>query len=151
MPDPRCKSISGLTGNARTQSEPASGLAQVRYTSGQGGTTQGYAMKCLWLARAMPFPLSAGDRIYSFKLAASFAEAGANIVFVGLSASITPDPVAGITWHVIPGKERHQVLSLFNTLPLVAARHATRQYRKGAAELLSSRRWDTIVIDHYGS
>jgi glycosyltransferase involved in cell wall biosynthesis len=99
----------------------------------------------------MPFPLTAGDRIYSFNLAAALAKAGAKIIFVGLHAAVAPQSVPGITWHVVPGGQRNQLHALFSRLPLVAARHATRAYRAEVARLLQVRSWDAVVIDHYGS
>ena len=108
-------------------------------------------MNLLWLARSLPYPLTAGDRIYSAKLAAATAEAGAHVVFAGLSADTSPEPAPGITWHAVPGKQRSQLHALVSTRPLVTARHATRSYRKHALDLLRSRSWDAVVIDHYGS
>jgi len=108
-------------------------------------------MRCLWLARAMPFPLTAGDRIYSFKLATALADAGAEVMFVGLPAPVAPQPVPGVTWHVVPGRQRSQFHALFSQLPLVAARHATPAYRAEVAKLLQTQSWDAVVIDHYGS
>lgn len=115
------------------------------------GGTRKPALNCLWLARAMPYPLTAGDRIYSAKLAESLADAGANIVFAGLAAESPYDPLSGLHWHVVPGGPRSQWSALFSPLPLVAARHATPAYRRHATELLRSRKWDAVIIDHYGS
>jgi hypothetical protein len=42
-------------------------------------------MKCLWLSRILPFPQTAGDRIYSLNLAKSLARAGAEVTFVGFA------------------------------------------------------------------
>ena len=109
------------------------------------------SMHCLWLARAMPYPLNAGDRIYSARLAAALAGAGASVHFAGLTADLPPDAVPGVEWHIVPEKQRNQVRSLLSTLPLVTARHATPGYRSQAATLLQSRPWDAVVIDHYGS
>jgi glycosyltransferase involved in cell wall biosynthesis len=108
-------------------------------------------MNCLWLARAMPYPLTSGDRIYSAKLAASLANAGAEVVFVGLSANGVPKSVPGIVWDAVPGRQRSQTTAVLSPLPLVAAMNATRTYRSHAAALVGSQQWDAIMIDHYGS
>jgi glycosyltransferase involved in cell wall biosynthesis len=115
------------------------------------GHIQKQSIDCLWLARAMPFPLTAGDRIYSAKLAAALADAGASVRFAGLAAGASPDAVPGVEWHIVPGQQRSQVGSLLSTLPLVAARHATPAYRRHVTRLLHSRPWDAVLIDHYGS
>ncbi len=44
-------------------------------------------LRCLWLARALPFPLDSGDRIYSARLAGALAEAGASVHFFGHAAA----------------------------------------------------------------
>jgi len=115
------------------------------------GYAQKHLLNCLWLARSMPYPLTAGDRIYSAKLAAALADAGANVVFSGLSADGSPEPVPGVAWHIVPGGQRSQLSALLSTRPLVTARHATPAYRSHADILLRSHRWDAILIDHYGS
>ncbi|WP_419898818.1 glycosyltransferase [Roseomonas sp. USHLN139] len=107
-------------------------------------------LRCLWLARGMPFPATAGDRIYSAKLAEAFAGAGVDLTFVGLGGEAPPPPVPGITWHIIPGAQRHKLLSLASTMPLVAARHATAAYRAALDRLAAEGPWDAIVVDQYG-
>ena len=102
-------------------------------------------MNCLWLSRAMPYPLTSGDRIYSAKLAASLANAGAEVVFVGLLANGLPKSAPGIVWDAVPGRQRRQTTAVLSPLPLVAAMHATRTYRSHAAALVGSQRWDAIT------
>ena len=107
-------------------------------------------MRFLWLARGLPFPLVAGDRIYSRGLAGALAEVGADVAFAGLAAAAEPEPAAGVTWHVVPGGEHSRFRSLLSRLPLVAARHATASYRREITRLLNSGTWDAVIVDHYG-
>jgi len=107
-------------------------------------------LSCLWLARAMPFPLTAGDRIYTTKLATALAAADVAITFCGLAADVPPAPVRNITWRIIAGQPLSQLRALLSILPLVGARFATRAYRRTVAELAVSRPWDVVVIDQYG-
>jgi glycosyltransferase involved in cell wall biosynthesis len=107
-------------------------------------------MTCLWLARALPFPLTAGDRIYSAKLASALAAAGAEVTFAGFAGETPPTDVPGLRWHVVPGRPRGQVAALASTMPLVAARHATASYAEAIRELARRERWDAVVVDQYG-
>lgn len=108
-------------------------------------------MKCLWIARDLPFPLDAGDRIYSANMARAFCEAGAYVRFFGYGAGtacITDDwPVDA---HAVSGNKRGVLRALFGRLPIAAAIHATSSYR----DLLNAQLrlpWDVIVLDSYGS
>ncbi|MEC5387836.1 glycosyltransferase [Uliginosibacterium sp. H3] len=108
-------------------------------------------LKCLWIARDIPFPLDAGDKIYSANLAHSFAQNGALVRFFGFAADhqVTP-PDWPVEWVVVAGKKRSQRSALFSTLPIAAASHATTNARALLAEQLSEE-WDVIVLDSYGS
>lgn len=110
----------------------------------------GSRLRCLWLARSMPFPATAGDRIYSAKLATALAAAGADVTFVGLGGEAPPPPVEGITWHIVPGGQRGRLAALASPMPLVAARHATWTYRAAVARLAQQGPWDAVVVDQYG-
>ena len=44
-------------------------------------------MKCLWIARYMPYPLDAGAKVYSAKLAEALAAAGCSVTFLGFGAA----------------------------------------------------------------
>lgn len=108
----------------------------------------------LWLGRTLPFPLNAGDRIYSAHLAGAVAR-GAKVVFLGLDNFDEPggeithlDPRVG--WQMVPGAPRLRPLSLLSPLPMVGARFATRQYRKTIARELASNIYDAVVFDQYG-
>jgi hypothetical protein len=110
----------------------------------------GGSLRCLWLARSMPFPWTAGDRIYTAKLASAFAAAGADVTFAGLPGEDEPAATPGIQWHVVAGQQAGKLGALASPMPLVAARHATAAYRKQALELLTGTVWDAVVVDQYG-
>ncbi len=107
-------------------------------------------MRCLWIARTMPFPQTSGDRIYTGKLMQALAATGVAITYVGLAGRADPSPIENVTWHVVPGEPRGRVVSLFSKRPLAGAQHATRSYRDAVKELLTTRQWDAVVVDHYG-
>src|SRR3954452_9854398 len=106
-------------------------------------------LRCLWLSRTLPYPLNAGDRIYSGRLAESFAACGVDITFVGLNGRAPSEPVRNIRWHAVTGALRSQISSLFHVLPLVGARHATSKYRAEVRRLLQQQEWDVVAIDQY--
>jgi glycosyltransferase involved in cell wall biosynthesis len=111
--------------------------------------------RCLWLARELPFPQDSGDRIHSARLALALAGAGADITFAGLhTADVAPDvPAVGDTplvWHGITSGRRSMLRALASLQPLQSAIHATPAYARTVRALLRER-WDTIVLDHYGS
>lgn len=113
------------------------------------------SISILWLARTMPIPLNAGDRIYSAQLAAAVARQGVHLVFLGLN---NPDDRGGslahletrVLWKVISGRPRPRLLSLLSPLPMVGARFATRHYRKAIARELASHDYDAVIFDQYG-
>src|SRR5690242_12905218 len=92
------------------------------------------SLSILWLARTLPLPLSAGDRVYTAKLVEAVARAGANVGFVGLA---NPDEPMGdrgvlesiVRWRLVPGTPRSLIPSLLSPLPKVGARFATDNYR----------------------
>lgn len=108
-------------------------------------------MKGLWIARAQPFPLDTGDRIYSARLLRAVAQAGADITFTGFACE-SPGSVPGdwpVRWQTVPGAPHGTVRSLFSTMPLVGAAHATPAYRRMVDDL-SREDWDFVVFDQYG-
>jgi hypothetical protein len=106
-------------------------------------------LKCLWLSRTLPYPLNAGDRIYSARLAESLAARGVDITFVGLNGQAPPRPVHNIKWYLVAGSLRGQFASLLHTMPLVGARHATPKYEAEVRGLLQQEVWDIVAIDQY--
>lgn len=110
--------------------------------------------RVLWLARAMPLPLDAGDRMYSAFLAEALAKAGAEVRFVGLASPDAPDADAhqvlpDVAFTTIAGKPGSQIHALASPFPLVAARFGTAEYRKVLTSLLGTEDWDAIVLDQY--
>lgn len=108
-------------------------------------------MRCLWLARSLPFPQDSGDRIYSAQLARSLGQAGAEVDFVGhRSTGPGAEPPADwpVRWHPIDGGCRANWRAVASAQPLNGAIHDTAAYRARLAEMLTWR-WDAIVIDTY--
>ncbi|MBI5716108.1 MAG: glycosyltransferase [Burkholderiales bacterium] len=113
--------------------------------------TAAHSLRCLWLARTLPFPLDSGDRIYSARLAGALAEAGASVHFFGHAArrDAVPPGHAAVRWHGIGGGPHPTWRGLASLQPLNGAVHATPAYRKRLASVLTQA-WDAVVIDHYG-
>ena len=112
-------------------------------------------MKCLWISRDQPFPLDAGDKIYSANLAGALAEAGVAVSFLGFAAAASDPlslPPAGspVHWLPVAGAKRGQLSALLSTLPMAGAIHDTAAYRH-ALDTQLQETWDAIVIDSYGS
>lgn len=114
-------------------------------------TSPSSALRCLWLARALPFPLDSGDRIYTARLAGSLADAGCHVHFTGLATGpVTRLPLRpNLVWDPIAGSNLPTWKGLLSAQPLNGAIHATPAYRQHLSELLS-RKWDMVVLDHYG-
>lgn len=108
-------------------------------------------MRCLWIARDIPFPQDAGDKIYSANLARAFAQAGAMVRFLGFAGEDTKAPQDwSVEWQAVPGAKRSTRAALFSTQPIAAAIHATEDYRRLLKRQLREP-WDVIVFDSYGS
>ncbi len=45
-------------------------------------------MKILWLARTIPLPETAGDRIYTYQTVRALARASVNVDFIGLQPDV---------------------------------------------------------------
>lgn len=113
--------------------------------------TGGHGLRCLWIARYIPYPLDAGAKVYSAKLAESLAEAGATVRFLGFGdVRAALEHGAGIEWREVPGAKRRHAVAAFSSLPIAAAIDATRCYRK-LLELQLREHWDAIVFDGYGA
>jgi polysaccharide biosynthesis protein PslH len=111
----------------------------------------GHRLRCLWIARYIPYPLDAGAKVYSAKLAESLAEAGAMVRFLGFGdVRAVPERGASVEWCEVPGHKRGYAAAVFSSLPIAAAIDATRAYRTLLESQLGER-WDAIVFDGYGS
>jgi polysaccharide biosynthesis protein PslH len=111
----------------------------------------GQRLRCLWIARYIPYPLDAGAKVYSAKLAESLAEAGAMVRFLGFGdVRAVQERGANIEWREVPGHKRGYAAAAFSALPIAAAIDATRGYRTLLESQLGEH-WDAIVFDGYGS
>jgi polysaccharide biosynthesis protein PslH len=112
-------------------------------------------VRCLWLARAIPLPLSAGEKIYTARLAQALVAAGASVTFMGLATSAASSLPAAeafesrIKWSIVPGRRISTVLALASPLPFAAARFATRDYAQYLEAMLRERDFDGVILDHY--
>jgi polysaccharide biosynthesis protein PslH len=108
-------------------------------------------LRCLWVARYLPYPLDAGAKVYSAKLAEALAEAGATVRFLGFGdVAAVPREAARIEWREVPGVKRARAAVAFSRLPVAAAIDATLGYR-ALLESQLEERWDAIILDGYGS
>jgi len=109
-------------------------------------------MNCLWIARELPFPADAGDKIYSAGLAGALVEAGTAVRLLGFPPEGGAPPAGWPEhWQPVGGARHSQRRALFSPLPLAAALHDTPAYRAALAEQLRDETWDAIVVDSYGS
>jgi polysaccharide biosynthesis protein PslH len=117
----------------------------------KSGGSRATRIRCLWIARYMPFPMEGGAQVYSANLSQSLAKAGALVRFMGLgNASAVPESAAGVEWLAVPGGKRSAALAAVSALPFAAAIDATKTYRRMLdAEL--QRPWNTLVLDGYGT
>lgn len=109
-------------------------------------------MKCLWIAREIPFPADSGDRIYTGQMVRAFGQANGGVTFVGIADQATaPAPAEPQVQWLSVNCRRHGLLrSLLSRRPLVAAMHATPAYA-ARLDALFAQSWDAIVFDHYAS
>ncbi len=107
-------------------------------------------MRCLWIARYMPYPLDAGAKVYSAKLAESLAAAGAFVRFLGFGNPAAAPPGCGVEYVSVGSAQRSQLTAIVSRLPIAAAIDATAAYRSLLEEQLRAE-WDAIIFDGYGS
>jgi glycosyltransferase involved in cell wall biosynthesis len=107
------------------------------------------------LARAVPLPLSDGEKIYTARLAQALVAAGASVTFIGLATSAASSLPAAeafenrIKWSIVLGRPYPTVLALASPLPLAAARFRTRDYAQHLEAILRKRDFDAVILDHY--
>lgn len=108
-------------------------------------------MKCLWIARYIPYPLDAGAKVYSAKLAESLATSGVMVRFMGIGESdAIPADCAHVDWLPIRHGRRSNIVALFSPLPNAAAIDASDAYTLALQQQLEED-WDAIVLDGYGT
>jgi hypothetical protein len=111
----------------------------------------GNRVRCLWIARYIPYPMEGGAQIYSGNLAQALAQAGAFVRFVGFGdTNAVPETAANVEWRAVPGSKRSRVASALSALPFAAALDATKSYRL-MLEAELQEQWDAIVLDGYGT
>lgn len=117
----------------------------------QSATSLGEGIRCLWIARYIPFPMEGGAQVYSANLAQALVKAGAFVRFMGLgSAAAVPECAAGVEWLAVPGGKRSAAVAALSALPFAAAIDATKPYRL-LLEAELQEPWDAIVLDGYGT
>ena len=108
-------------------------------------------MRCLWIARYIPYPLDAGAKVYSAMLAESLAGAGALVRFMGFGdMRAVPDGAPRVEWLAVPGRKRGRAFAACSRFPIAAAIDSTNAYRRLLDAQLCER-WDAIVLDGYGA
>jgi peptidoglycan/LPS O-acetylase OafA/YrhL len=140
-----------LARRVRTLLAPIPHIPTARRLPTPGRAPDGLRLRCLWIARYIPYPLDAGAKVYSAKLAESLAEAGAMVRFLGFGdVNEAPERGANIEWRGVPGYRRGHAAAALSSLPIAAAIDATRAYRR-LVEAQLGERWDAIVFDGYGA
>jgi peptidoglycan/LPS O-acetylase OafA/YrhL len=111
----------------------------------------GSRMRCLWIARYIPYPLDAGAKVYSARLAQSLAESGVFVRFIGFGdAHAVPEAAASVEWLEVPGTKRGKAFAVCSALPIAAAIDSTKAYCS-LLETQLRERWDAVVLDGYGT
>jgi len=107
----------------------------------------------LWICRAIPFPLNAGDRVYSARLAEAVAAAGSRLTGFGLRSTetIMPQDPRGVEWIGIDASEKGTISALAGRLPLVTERCSPSAAIAAFQELYRQRNPDVVVIDNYAA
>jgi hypothetical protein len=120
--------------------------------------SDGIALRCLWIARYIPYPLDEGAKVYSANLAKALADSGAFVRFMGLGDSRAipaaapgiPAVAGNVEWLAVPGGKRSKAFAAFSAWPIAAAVDATKPYRLLLEEQLRES-WDAVVLDSYGA
>jgi len=106
--------------------------------------------KCLWIARYIPYPMDAGAKVYSAKLAEALSASGVTVRFLGIGkADAIPECSAHVEWVPVKNGKRSEFVALFSTLPNAASVDATEAYATVLEKQLREN-WDAIVFDGYG-
>lgn len=98
----------------------------------------------------MPYPLDAGAKVYSARLAESLAGCGAFVRYLGFGDVRAAASHRNIEWVAVPGEKRRQLAALFSRLPVAAAIDATPEYSRLLDQQLLEP-WNAIVFDGYGT
>ncbi|MDE1930690.1 MAG: glycosyltransferase, partial [Alphaproteobacteria bacterium] len=108
-------------------------------------------MRCLWLTLADPTPAHNGQFLYSGGLIDSVAEAGAEVVVVGLAraGSARHDGARDgrVLWRLANDEPLSHRASLASPLPNMAKRCTTPTMRRLLDEVLANSTFDIVVFD----
>ncbi|MDE1902243.1 MAG: glycosyltransferase [Alphaproteobacteria bacterium] len=108
-------------------------------------------MRCLWLTLADPTPAHNGQFLYSGGLIDSVAEAGAEVVVVGLAraGSARHDGARDgrVLWRLANDEPLSHRASLVSPLPNMAKRCTTPTMRRLLDEVLANSTFDIVVFD----
>jgi glycosyltransferase involved in cell wall biosynthesis len=98
----------------------------------------------------MPYPLDAGAKVYSAKLAESLEAAGAKVRFLGFGRTDAAPRDSHVEYVSVGSEPRSQIAAMFSRLPIAAAIDSTQAYANLLEEQLRAE-WDAIVFDGYGT
>lgn len=108
-------------------------------------------MRCLWLTLADPTPAHNGQYLYSGGLIDAVAEAGGEVVVVGLarpeSARRDGAREGRVLWRLANDEPLSHRASLTSPLPNMAKRCTTPTMRRLLDEVLADGTFDTVVFD----
>jgi hypothetical protein len=107
-------------------------------------------LRCLWIGRYIPHPMNEGAKVYSAKLAASLAQAGAHVRFLGFGDSKNAPVSDSLQWVPVPGNRGRDLQGLFHRLPVAAAVDATKPFQSLLDAQLHEG-WDSIIFDSYAT
>ncbi|MET1026373.1 MAG: glycosyltransferase [Dongiaceae bacterium] len=107
----------------------------------------------LWVCRSIPFPLNAGDRVYSARLAEAVAAAGTRLTGFGLRSAETvmPRDSGQVEWIGIDASEKGTISALAGRLPLVTERCSPSAAIAAFQDLYRRKNPDVVVIDNYAA
>ncbi len=108
-------------------------------------------MRCLWLTLADPKPAYNGQHLYSGGLIDAVAQAGADVVVVGLvrpeSSRRDGAREGSLLWRLADDRPLSPRASLASSLPNIAKRCTTPTMRQLLGDVLAGGQFDTVVFD----
>lgn len=108
-------------------------------------------MRCLWLTLADPTPALNGQYLYSGGMIDAVAEAGADVVVVGLARAESERRDGArdgrLLWRLADDRPLSHRASLMSTLPNMAKRCTTPGMRRVLDDVLADGEFDTVVFD----
>lgn len=114
------------------------------------------ARRLLWISRYLPCTLDTGGKVYSARLSAAVAEAGADVTLLGFGPDSGQGPAVespierAVESVAIPGERRSAAWTVLSRLPFGAAIDRTKAARATLKQLLRQP-WDAVVFDGYAT